>query len=153
MKCWFWCFKFKAKTKKWFSQFLCTDRQQTGLQNTQICFWLGGFSLPGPGRCPCTPPGPKQPLDPGHLGSVLPKHFFSIPMPDYCIQGQGHREDQNVNVCPDNIFYTIKHFVSKLGIQMNYYTRAHMMKVWQFLLYFFNCWSVCYQTLFDSTLS
>ena len=24
--------------------------------------------------------------------------------------------------------------------------RAHMMKIWQFLLYFLNCWSFCYQT-------
>ena len=33
-------------------------------------------------RCPCIPTGPMQPLDPGHLGSVLPKHFFSILMPE-----------------------------------------------------------------------
>ena len=30
------------KKRKCFSQFLCTERQQTGLQNTQICFRLGG---------------------------------------------------------------------------------------------------------------
>ena len=31
--------------------------------------------------------------------------------------------------------------------------RAHVIKIWQFLLYFLNCWSFCYQTLFESTLS
>ena len=31
--------------------------------------------------------------------------------------------------------------------------RAHMSKIWQFQLYFLNCWSFCYQTLFDSALS
>ena len=31
--------------------------------------------------------------------------------------------------------------------------RAHMIKIWQFLLYLLNCWSFCYQTWFDSTLS
>ena len=31
--------------------------------------------------------------------------------------------------------------------------RAHMIKIWQFLLYLLNCWSFCYQTCFDSTLS
>ena len=31
--------------------------------------------------------------------------------------------------------------------------RAHMIKIWQFLLYLLNCWSSCYQTWFGSTLS
>ena len=31
--------------------------------------------------------------------------------------------------------------------------RAHMIKIWQFLLYLLNCSSVCHQTWFDSTLS
>ena len=31
--------------------------------------------------------------------------------------------------------------------------RAHTIKVWPFLLYLLNCWSFCYQTWFDSTLS
>ena len=31
--------------------------------------------------------------------------------------------------------------------------RAHMIKIWQFLLYLLDCWSFCYQTWFDSTLS
>ena len=31
--------------------------------------------------------------------------------------------------------------------------RAHVIKLWQFLLYPLNCWSICYQTWFDSTLS
>ena len=29
--------------------------------------------------------------------------------------------------------------------------RAHMIKIWQFLLYLLNCWSFCYQTWFDCT--
>ena len=40
---------------------------------------------------------------------------------DYCIQGQGHSEGQNVNVCLDDIFETTKHFVSRLGIVMHHY--------------------------------
>ena len=31
--------------------------------------------------------------------------------------------------------------------------RVHMNKIWQFLLNFLNCWSFCYQTWFNSTLS
>ena len=31
--------------------------------------------------------------------------------------------------------------------------RAHVIKIWQFLLYLLNCWSFCYQTWFDSKLS
>ena len=31
--------------------------------------------------------------------------------------------------------------------------RAHMIKIWQFLLYLLNCWSFCYHIWFDSTLS
>ena len=31
--------------------------------------------------------------------------------------------------------------------------RAHMIKIRQFLLYLLNCWSFCYRTWFDSTLS
>ena len=30
--------------------------------------------------------------------------------------------------------------------------RAHMIKIWKFLLYLLNCWSFCDQTWFDSTL-
>ena len=30
---------------------------------------------------------------------------------------------------------------------------AHVTKIWQLLLYLLNCWSFCYQTWFDSTLS
>ena len=31
--------------------------------------------------------------------------------------------------------------------------RALMIKIWQFLLYLLNCWSFCYKTWFDGTLS
>ena len=74
-------FKANKKPQNWFSQFLCTERQQTGLQNTQIHFWLGGFAPLDPpvGHCLCTPLGPRWPLDPGHLGSVLRKHYFQFP--------------------------------------------------------------------------
>ena len=74
----------KKQKKKWFSPFLCTERQQTGLQNNQICFRPGGFAPldPPAGHCPCTPPGPWQPLDLGHSGSVsTPQALFPIPMP------------------------------------------------------------------------
>ena len=42
----------------------------------------------------------------------------------YCVQGQGHSEvkkKKSVNVCPDNIFYTIKNIVFKLGIVIHHY--------------------------------
>ena len=40
-----------------------------------------GLCPPGPpaGCFPCTPLGPRRPLDPGHLGWVPPKHFFQFP--------------------------------------------------------------------------
>ena len=71
----------KQQNKTSFSWFLCTERQQTGLQNTQKKFQSGGFTPMDPpaGCCPCTPPKPRRPLDPSHSGSVLPKHFFQFP--------------------------------------------------------------------------
>ena len=38
---------------------------------------------------------------------------------EYCNEGQGHSKGHNVNVCPDDIFLTNKHFVTKLGIVMH----------------------------------
>ena len=62
-------FNFKAKKKKWFSQFLCTERQQTGLQNIQICVWGGGL-------CPPVPPSRALPLYPtGALAAPGPWPF------------------------------------------------------------------------------
>ena len=63
------------------------------------------------------------------------------------------------------IFWTTKHFVTKLGMvvyhyeancraEKNWFTivnvkvtvRAYIIKIWLFLLYLPNCWSVCNQT-------
>ena len=57
----------------------------TGLQNTQIRFRPGGFAPldPPAGLCPCAQSGPRWPLDPSHLGSVLPKHLFQFPCLTY----------------------------------------------------------------------
>ena len=38
---------------------------------------------PPAGRWPCTPLGPRWPMDPGHLGSILPKHRFQFPCLHY----------------------------------------------------------------------
>ena len=91
---------------------------------------------------------------------------------DYCIQGQGHSKGSKcyslsrwyplnhqtfcfqtwycnaplwVRVSCKKIWFAI--FKVKVTVG------AHMIKIWQFLLYLLNCWSVCYQTWFDSTLS
>ena len=78
-----------------------------------------------------------------------------------------------VNVCPDDIFWTTKHF-TKLGVFMLHYEaeshaekrlhettvfnvivtlRANMINICRFLLYLLNCWSVWNQTWFGSTAS
>ena len=102
MKCLFWCFKAK---KQCFSQFLCTERQQIGLQNTQIRFRPWGFTPVDPpaGRSPCTQPGPRRPLNPSHLGSVLPKHFFQFPCPSL------QTVSSHFSIKKDEIFTKQKH--------------------------------------------
>ena len=37
--------------------------------------------------------------------------------------------------------------------KVKFTARAQMIKIWQFLSYLLNCWSFCYWTWFDSTLS
>ena len=77
----------------------------------------------------------------------------------------------SVNVCPEDIFWTAGHFVTKLAMIMqhhvskrhaeNWFTvlnvkvtaRADIIKTLLFLLYLLNWWSVCHQTWFDSTAS
>ena len=95
------------------------------------------------------------------------------PMKKIGLLHSGSRSQWRVKlyVCPADIFYTIKHFVFKLVIVIRHYESechakrlicnfkvkvsawAHLIKIWQFLLYLLNCWSLCYQTWFDSTLS
>ena len=77
---------------------------------------------------------------------------------------------QNVSVCPDDTLYTAKHIVTKLGIVMHHHEPECMQKDWlaifkvkvtqgfiwskyEFLLHRLNCWSFCYHTWLDSTLS
>ena len=73
-----------------------------------------------------------------------------------------------VKVCPDDIFWTTDHFDTKLDMVMQHHepdchaeywlavfnvkvtARAYMIKIWLFLLYLLNCWSLCNQTWFDS---
>ena len=73
-----------------------------------------------------------------------------------------------VNVCPD-IFWTAKHFVTKLAMMVQHHepeyhtekkkkkklfaifrvkvkARAHMIRIWIFLLYLMNCWFLGRQT-------
>ena len=76
-----------------------------------------------------------------------------------------------VRVCPDDISWTARPFLTELGMvvyyresefmQKNWFTivivkvtaRAYMINIWLFLLYLLNCWSVCNQTWFCSTAS
>ena len=37
--------------------------------------------------------------------------------------------------------------------KVKFTARAYMIRIWWFLLYLLNCWSICYHTWFDSTLS
>ena len=74
-----------------------------------------------------------------------------------------------VGVCLDNISWTAQPFLTKLCIVVCYYKasvlkknwftifhvkiseRAYVIKMWLFLLYLLNYWSVCNQTWFVST--
>ena len=76
-----------------------------------------------------------------------------------------------VNVCSDDIFWTTKRFVTKPGMDVQHHkpewlaeklvhcvnvkvtARAYIIKIWLFLLYLLNSWSVCNQTWFDTTES
>ena len=73
--------------------------------------------------------------------------------------------------CPDDISWSIQPFLTKLGMVVYYYeaiviqkncftnlnvkvtVRAYIIKIWLYLLYLLNCWSICNQTLFDSIAS
>ena len=67
-----------------------------------------------------------------------------------------------MNVCPDDIFWTTEHFVTNLAMVMQHHepvscgkkllfavikmkvkARAHVIKIWLFLLYLLNCWFLC----------
>ena len=91
----------------------------------------------------------------------------------YCIQGQGHTQwrvrmlmfVQMISSIQPNILFpnlvlwcinmsqSVMHKDWFVIFKVKVTARAHMIKIWEFLLYFLNCWSFCYQTWFDSTLS
>ena len=88
---------------------------------------------------------------------------------DYCVKVQGQRESQNlmfvqISSKPSNTIFKLGLLViivSQSVMQKDWFAifkfkviaKAHMVKIWQFLLYLLHCWSFCYQTWFDSTLS
>ena len=93
------------------------------------------------------------------------QHHKPVEKLDYCTQGQGHSKGFNilVNVCLDGIFQTTEHSVTKLGMVMQHQLPvchaeklvhchqcqghwAYIIKMWLFLLYLLNCWSVYNQT-------
>ena len=64
-----------------------THTQKCALRGNELVskypnsFWAEGASPPldpSAGHCLCTPPGPRQPLDPSHCGSVHTKHFLQF---------------------------------------------------------------------------
>ena len=86
------------------------------------------------------------------------------------------RFKMSVNVFPDDIFFfppCVQPFflipnlvwwciiMSQCVMQKNWFTifnvkvtaRIYIIKIWLYLLYLLNCWSVCNQTWFDSTAS
>ena len=66
---------------------------------------------------------------------------------DCCVQGEGHSKISKClwMFCPDGIFLHAELFTTILGVVMHHYARAHMIKLWQFVLYLLNCWSFCYK--------
>ena len=77
---------------------------------------------------------------------------------------------QNVSECLDDLFWFTEHFITKFGMVMQHHkpeclaetlilysvkvtTGVYIIKVWLFLWYLLNCWSVCNQTYFDSIAS
>ena len=82
---------------------------------------------------------------------------------DYCLQGQGHSEGSKCRCLSRYYFLNRKTFCyqtrycdpsDSLAIfKVKVKTRARMIKIWQFLLYLLYCWSFCYKTWFNGTLS
>ena len=82
------------------------------------------------------------------------------------------RLKMSVNICLDDIFWTMKHFVTKLGVVMlqnepqchvkqklfavfkvKVTARAHIIKILLWLQYLLNCWFLGNQTWSDDRLS
>ena len=77
----------------------------------------------------------------------------------------------SVNVCSDNIFWTMEHFVTKLGVVMQHHepechsekivcclqgcglSKGSYNQIWLFLLYLLNCWFFSNQTWSDDISS
>ena len=93
-----------------------------------------------------------------------------------CSRSRSQRRfKMSVNVCPDDIFWTTDHFVTKPGTVMQPHKpecpaekklvlcvqcQGHSEGLYNkkknitiFTIYLLNCWSVCNQTWFDSTAS
>ena len=120
-------------------------------------------------------------LQPNFFVVVLIVHYhkpeclmmkFGCCVLDYGIQGQGHSKGSKCECL--SRWYLLNHqtfcyqtwfcnaplwagvscrkdWFAISRVKVN--TRAQMIKIWQFLLYFLNCWPFFYQTFMDSTLS
>ena len=57
------------------------------------------------------------------LALIVQHHKPEYPVEElnYCIQGQGHSKGSEVNVCPDDIFRTTEHFVTRPGMVMQHH--------------------------------
>ena len=88
---------------------------------------------------------------------------------DFCVYGQDHSEgskcqwmfvgmifSESQNILLPNLVWWCS-IISQSVMQKNWFTifnvkvtaRAYIIKIWLFLLYLLNCWSVCNQTWFD----
>ena len=109
------------------------------------------------------------------LCSIVQHHKLECPVEIfyYCIQGQGHSKgsicqwmfawmisSELQNILLPNFRWWCS-IMSQSVCEKNWFTvfnvkvtvRAYIIKILLFLLYLLNCWSVCNQTLFDSTAS
>ena len=61
------------------------------------------------------------------LALIVQHHKPEYPVEElnYCIQGQGHSKGSEVNVCPDDIFRTTEHFVTRPGMVMQHHKPEH----------------------------
>ena len=97
--------------------------------------------------------------------SVLWKKWITAFRVKVTVKGQNLMFVQMVSSKPSNILFSnlalwfiiMSQSVMKKRLicyfKVKVTARAHMIKIWQFLLYLLNCWSFCYKTWFDCTLS
>ena len=106
------------------------------------------------------------------LGLMVHHHKpeYLVTKLDYCIQGQGHSKGsqwqwmfvQMISSKPPNMLlpnlawwciimnWSVMHknwFAARI-FRVKVTAKAHMIKIWQCLLYLLNCWSFCFQIWF-----